>query len=200
MSRIRPIEQQFEELTANKIRLLINRVNSLRKIVPGGATRYYLYEINIALESGALLAALHLASISIELFLRAKVIESVAAVQSHRTLSFDELTFQERLEEDKKLKVSDLLKHLVAVGLFRLEDEKLTNTFYQEIRTPLAHGLLKRFANGRPKAGESDIFRIFRNFTSQNDVERLVEHRSLEHIETVVHLLERNSTYRRDAG
>lgn len=197
MSGIRTIEQQFEVSTANHIRLLMSRVNSLRKVVPGGATRYYLYEIYTALEAGALLAALHLASTSIELFLRAKIVESVASVRKRRTLSLKELTFQERLEEDKKLKVSDLLKYLVAAGLFRPEDERLANEFYRDIRTPLAHGLLKRFANGRPIVGEFDITRLFRDFTGQNDIERLVEHCSLEHIETVIGLLERNSKYRR---
>jgi DNA-binding transcriptional regulator YbjK len=194
MNSPRPIEQQFDLTTVQQIRQLTERARRLRSTVPKGATSYYFAELVITLEAGALLASMHIAATILELFVRALIVDRVSAVDMEKKYSLDSLTYQEKLEENRGLGFGKMLDHLASVGLFSSEDVELAKQYYQEVRTPLAHGLLERFINGRPTE-QTNIMRLFKRggFTSSSFFEDAVEDHALSHIEVVVGIVERNT-------
>lgn len=198
MNGLRPLEKQFEETTVQRIRGLIIRTGLIRETVPGGATRYYFAELGTALESGALLSALHLIATTLELFVRALIVERVSSVETANVPSAMSLTYQERLEENRLL-FRHMVDKLVSAGLFSVEDAPLAKRYYEEVRTPLVHGLLERFIHGRPTENDN-IARIFgrTGFTRSMLLEQAVEENALNHIEVALDLIERNIDYRTD--
>jgi len=199
---LRTFDQQFGAATAARISALISRINALRPRAPGGATSFYLYEMSCCLQVGLLLAALHLCSTSLELFVRAKVALAARHAASGRYVvpkTSGALTYQERLEENRKLKLADLLTHLELAGLFRKDDVAPTLDFYNGVRTPLAHGLIQRFTYGKPEAtgyGLSSIISGLWGFTSQSELENFVEANAISQIETAIGIMERNAQFR----
>jgi len=200
ISRTRTFEEQFDPPKVAQIAAVIERLQALRSTVPGGATRYYLYEAVSCLQAGLLLGALHLIATSLELMIRAKISISETKASRKPLDLADGLSYQQRLEESRKLRsIKELLQHLSSAGLFRTDDVPCVLEFYERVRTPLSHGLLDRLAHGRPVPGGSDIFALLGSltgFTTQSDFEGLVERESLNHIETVIRIFERNAVYR----
>lgn len=198
MSGIRPLEKQFEETTVQRIRGLIIRTERIRETIPGGATRYYFAELGTALEAGALLSALHLVATTLELFVRALIVERVSSVETANVPSVTSLTYQERLEENR-LRFHPMVDELVSAGLFSVDDAPLAKRYYEEVRPPLVHGLLERFIHGRPTENDN-IARIFGRggFTMSMFLEQAVEENALNHIQAALDLIERNIDYRTD--
>jgi hypothetical protein len=193
MSGLRPIEKQFEPEKAQRIRKLMQRAETLRRTVPEGATSYYFAELCITLEAGSLLGSLHLAATTLELFVRALIIDRVSSAGTSGSTAMDTLTYQEQLEENRALGFGKMLDHLVSVGLFRSEDAERAKRYYQDVRTPLAHGLLERFICGRP--GESNLWRLFGpgGFTGASNFEKVIDDYALDHIEVAIGIIERNT-------
>lgn len=193
MAPLRSIEEQFDPSKVERLRALLQRVRAVRLRLPEGATHYHFVELLTTLEAGALLASLHLAASALELFVRALIIDRVSIADQSVSHSEDVFTYQERLEGDRKLTFSKMLDHLVSAGLFRAEDADISKRYYEEVRIPLAHGLLERLMNGRPAEAENPL-RLFgpAGFTSAHQFEEVVEERALDHISTVIEVIDRN--------
>lgn len=193
MSGLRSVEDQFEPKQAKRIRELAARVDDLRWTVSGGALRYYLAELRSTLEAGALLGSLHLCVAILELFVRALIIEYVGSVASVPPPSFDEPTYQEQLEENRKLRFGELLDFLVSAELFHPADAQAAKDYYQSVRTPLTHGLLERYINGRPDEADN-LYRLLgpKQFTGMRSIEDAIEDNALDQIATLVGIVERN--------
>ena len=193
----RTLKQQFTPETVAEIHVLVQRIERLS--LPKGSSRYYAVELSGCLQAGLLLASVHIAASLLELVVRGIVLERAgSAFSAYPETSSDlsEGSLEYRMEEMRNLGFTKMVDHLVEVGLFDSEDGLLAKTFYRTVRIPLHHGLVRRFVTQHDPmyATFGEFLGIFWPTTSLETFEEVIENNSLQILDTIVGILERNST------
>ena len=184
---IRPLDQQFDVETARSIRALIDRIGRIE--LPDGSSRYYAVELGHCLEAGLLLGSLHVAASLLELVVRGTIVERLALAQTKPT------DWEHRLEEMRHLGFPRLVDNLVDVGLFEKGDGDSAKDFYKAVRIPIHHGLPGRYVTHHDETAAfvKKLVGISMTTTAR-DFENVIEDFAVPQIETVVGIIERNST------
>jgi len=153
---IRPLEEQFKPDKCAEIRNLVAKFSALP--FKEGPCRYFILEVAGCLEAGLLLAAVSIASVLLETFLRELLIllrlESTTSHQIDTNPFFDEL---EKEAEDgrPRLYFEDIVDQLTG-DVLDPDDADNAKKFYKTIRIPIHHGLTRRFI-AIAKTGEADM-------------------------------------------
>lgn len=184
---VRPLEEQFNAETVKSIRSLIDRTCALN--FPDGSSRYYAVELAHCLEAGVLLGSLHVAASLLELVVRGIAIERLGQATQ------EPIDWEHRLEEMRHLGFKKLVDHLVEADLFAEDDGNAAKKFYDAVRIPVHHGL-----PGRYVAVHDEIIAAMKPLlgfsmpTSSRDLEDVIERFAVSQIESVVGIIERNSS------
>jgi hypothetical protein len=175
---IRPLEQQFPPLKAAKIRRLIERLGAIE--YPPGAARFYAAEVQVVLEAGALLAALSTSWTLLEVTARARLVQ-----QGPR--------LERKLEEDKSMKLPQLVDELAERGVLSATDREWAKNTYDKVRIPVQHGISARFIRSHESKRRSDVREwLYRGMpVSGRDLEELIEEKAVGYLAKIVALLER---------
>ncbi len=182
----RPLEDQFKAETAARIRAVAARTAGLQ--LPDGVSRYYRSELVQLLEAGMLLGAVHVAASLLEIAIRGMIVERA------QSASHGSADLEAALEARRDLGFSQLVGALCDAGLFDREDAKRAVKFYQEVRIPIHHGLPNRFVTFHGEEWVLDFRNLLRTLssTSSHEFEEIIEVHAIEHVETVIDLLDRN--------
>lgn len=183
---IRPLEDQFEAETVGRIRAAADRASALQ--MPDGVSRYYRSELVQLLEAGTLLGALHVAASLLEIAIRGAIVERASSASAGAA------DLEAALEARRDLGFSQLVGALCDVGLFDGDDGKRAVKFYQEVRIPVHHGLPNRFVAFHGDEWMLDFRKLVQvgGVMSSHEFEEIIENRTLDHVETVIDLLDRN--------
>lgn len=183
---MRALEDQFDPPQVARIRAAAARASALR--LPDGVSRYYRSELVHVLEAGALLGALHVAASLLELAIRGVLVRR-ARDAVRRGLDLEQV-----LEEKRSVSFYDLVRALTNAGFLDPSDAALAESFYREVRIPILHGLVRRFVTVQEEQWRPDFRALLRadDVTMCHEFEGVVEDRSLEHVEAVLGILERN--------
>lgn len=185
---IRDFEEQFEGDTVLKIQDLLRRIESIK--LHYGVSRYYVVDLSLCLQAGALLGALHVAASLLEITVREMVIEHATEALPE---SNNKINLQKELEEKRHLGFKQLVEELKTAGLFDSKDAELAKQFYNDVRIPIHHGLPRRFVSKH-----NDILKFFEEITggtyqtTMHDFEGVIEEEALSLIETAIGIIERN--------
>jgi len=193
----RTLKQQFAPEKVEEIHALIRRIDRLS--LPGGSSRYYAVELSDCLQAGLLLASVHLAASLLELVVRGIVLERAGSAFPSGPRNPSDLargSLEHRMEEMRNLGFAKMVDHLVEVGLFDSEDGQLAKALYRTVRIPLHHGLVGRFVKQHDPIYNTleEFFGAFWPTTTSGNFEEVIEDSALPILDTVVGILERNST------
>ncbi|MDD2389514.1 MAG: hypothetical protein PHP23_07270 [Desulfobacterales bacterium] len=186
---IRGYEEQFKGKIVKQIQGLLCRINSIK--LSQKVSRYYLVDLSLCLQAGALLGALHLSSTILELTIREMVIklttDALPKTNNNRNI-------EKELEDKRHLGFSKLVEILESEGFFDSKDAELSLQFYKDVRIPLHHGLPRRFVSNHDDFLFDFHEKIFGGtyHTTMHDFERVIEEKSLSLIETAIGIIERN--------
>ena len=166
VSGLRPLKEQFAKRTVLRIRSLQDDLDALP--FREGAGRVYVKELIYALEAGLLLAALHLATSLLELFVRDLLINSTAlksaSYQKNKMGVLDKLEVYYEDTTKPQWSFSMIVDELRSQRVISSSDAKNIKTYYQTIRIPIHHSLTRRFIRGHKKPDleidPSDIIEI----------------------------------------
>lgn len=185
----RPLNEQFEPDKAAALQSFAGRLRLLR--YPPGASRYYGLELATCIESGAIAAALIVASALLELHVRALVVNF--ATRARRPRSRTEESLERQLENRRDMGFAKLLDHLVEVDLFRADDAARAKVLYSKIRIPLLHGLPSRFVEDHQFPIFPELNRLLgREMITLRDFEDTIESHGLKYLEDIIGTIERN--------
>lgn len=192
---IRDLEEQFETETVERIRDLIETLESVQ--LPVGASRIYANELAYCLEAGALLASLHLAGSLLEISARHKILEMSKEAKSNRTekeIENEKPTLEEKLEERKDLSFYDLCDALVEHAFWNPEDGKRAKQVYRKVRIPVHHGLPARFIKAHSDAIALKLHRLSKQeaVLFGGSFEESVHDNAIDIVEEVIEILDEN--------
>lgn len=192
---IRDLEEQFEEETVERIRDLVEKLESVQ--FPAGASRIYAYELAYCLEAGALLASLHLAGSLLEISARHKILEMSIEANTNRTekeIEKEEPTLEEKLEERKDLSFYDMCDALVEHAFWDPEDGKRAKEVYRSVRIPVHHGLPARFMKEHSDTTLLGLFRLSSGemILSGGSFEESVHSNAIDIVEETAEVLDKN--------
>ncbi|MBX6421996.1 hypothetical protein [Thermosulfurimonas sp. F29] len=187
---IRTYKKQFESKKVEKIDNLIKRIKRIK--MPGSVSKYYAHELLLCLQAGALLGSLCITSALLEIFVRELAIKYSALASSNSDLYKKLALLQKQLEEKRNLSFKQLINGLASCGLFSEDDAEQAKEFYDSVRIPIHHGLPARFVEI-----QNDIIaalnEIFTFPIGMHEFEEVIEDRSLDLIEIVIGIIERNN-------
>lgn len=205
---IRTLEEQFEAETVLRIRTLIAAIDAVS--YPTGTGRYLVAEMKRALEAGLLLAATQLGATLLDLFVKDLVVMS--RIGRHRDLGSDDATTRAaasepvaqaggddaKVEEDalRRAGLLRLLEELVAAELIDRAEADAARDVYLALRAPFQRGFSGRIERlGLGESSEVDAVRdLLADLGLERSVpffelEREIEERGLDHLETIVNLI-----------
>ncbi len=118
-----------------------------------GPTKFYAEELGKALEAGLLLSSLQLASSYLECFIRELLIDHLSGLfaSSFDVSHVNLVNHLEALLEDSsepEWNFNRMLRYLHDTGVIQSIDAQHFIEFYRHIRTPVMHGLTRRFVRG----------------------------------------------------
>ena len=171
---MRTFRQQFDPTSAGLIKDLIASARSIRE--SHDEYRLFTNELAGCLENGLLFAATLTCGALLELF----VVDLVIALRGRLRNSTDEVEMRRDVEESKA-RFADLLAELIPIVISQREADEV-QAFYEEIRIPLSHALILRFAS------TEDIFASL----AQRHVEERIEDESLARIKLVLSFVTRH--------
>ncbi len=187
---IRPLEEQFEPGKCAEIRSLIAKFSTLP--FEEGPCRYFILEVAGCLEAGLLLAAVSIASVLLETFLRELLILYRLQTQGLTTSRqinqlFDKL--EEEAEDGRpRLHFEDIVDQLTG-DVLDSEDVEAAKKFYKTVRIPIHHGITRRFI-ALAKTGKADWFDTYRGFRLHH-LEKLIEENATEYLGFIVDLIQK---------
>jgi len=197
MNPNRPLDEQFEESTVERIREIQARLRQYP--IRDSAGHFFSHEIIEVLEIGCLLASVSLASTLIEIFVRDLLINLRA-----NEINIDE-EFRGHAASIAEIEIEDISKlPFKAIVNQLLEYEEIDedtcselSEYYDEIRIPLLHGLTRRYLRGEKvnsQSPETDLglddllISITNRFLR---IEEKVEEDALNILEELVYLIEK---------
>lgn len=187
---IRPLEEQFNAAKCAEIRSLIAKFSALP--FEGGARRYFVLEVAGCLEAGLLLAAVSIASVLLETFLRELLIlhrlQTRELTTSRRIdTMFNEL--EKEIEDGRpRLYFEDIVDQLTG-DVLDSGDAVDAKKFYKTVRIPIQHGITRRFI-ALAKTGEVDWFDTYRGFRLYH-LEELIEKNATKYLGFIVNLIQK---------
>jgi len=189
--KLRTLEKQFEPDKAKRIRRFQRRLEILR--TTGEASDYFLLEAIYCLEVGLILAALQIATATLELLARQILIhQSIIGLNDHEGSAFRIETKFEK--EDKQNIFYGILNALTTQKIINADERKQLDKIYREIRIPLHHGIVGRYSRSREKDsltldilfGDSKVHLT----TGQSGFEKVIDKFGLDDIDHVISGLE----------
>ena len=194
-NRIRNLDEQFDPPTVLMIRSLQEKISSIGFV--GGVGRIYAKELINSLESGLFLASLHLSSSLLEVFVRDLLILGYAKDSNTEKEFNNKLNIVEKYIEDNKKplwsfsKMADELHKYNVINELELKKLKL---FYNTTRTPILHGLSKRFMrfHGEKLISEYLDPKLYRGHSFEEEI----ENNSLKWIGFAVRFMEKHQIYK----
>lgn len=196
----RPIEQQFGVKKARIIRNTQKLFQSLQ--FPTGTTAlYYRSEIVNCLEVGLLLAAVHVASALLELFVRDLLVAThYKQIFSHppKFLDYELHRIEKEIEDGRpRFDFNRIITELVQRSVIDPKDGDNIYDFYKSVRIPIHHGLTRRFIRTSSKFVIDEEKDDFFSLLSLNPLNRakafeeMIEDNSLDHLLTVGYFIEK---------
>lgn len=189
---IRPLEEQFEPDKCAEIRDLIAKFSTLP--FEEGPCRYFVLEIAGCLEAGLLLAAVSIASVLLETFLRELLIvhrlqtrELTTSRQIDTNSLFDKL--EKEIEDGRpRLYFEDIVDQLTG-DILDSGDADDAKKFYKAVRVPIHHGITRRFI-AIAKAEEVGFLDTYRGLRLHR-LEEVIEENATSYLGFVVDLIEK---------
>lgn len=188
----RPLEEQFEHETVERIRTLIATLNSLGDYE--GAGRYYISEVKCCLECGLLLAALQVVASLLELFVRDLLIQHRMRTKTRDSNSSRHSTdlYERAVEENRQFTFGAIIRELQGQGVITVDDAESVRSFYKSVRVPLHHGLSRRYVRLQGNFNEKDILDqalSLSRIPRFHRMEEMIEDTALDHLESVVNFI-----------
>lgn len=183
MEMTRPYTEQFSPQQAAKISELIHDFDRISSARPGYVV--FSSEIRGCLFNGLLLAALGVSSSLLELFVR----DLVVALRIQQRYSGDmglRGQVENDLEADRQLGFVQMVQELTDL-VITPADAKELERFYDSIRIPLSHGLIRRFTSD----GTGWLEDLFADVARRSKLEDAIESRAIGAIEFVVAIIAR---------
>ena len=189
---IRPLEEQFNAAKCAEIRRLIAKFSTLS--FEGGPCRYFVLEVAGCLKAGLLLAAVSIASVLLETFLRELLIlhrlqtrELTTSRQIDTNSLFDKL--EKEIEDGRpRLYFEDVVDQLTG-DVLDSGDAVDAKKFYKTVRIPIHHGITRRFI-ALAKTGEVGWFDTYRGFRLHH-LEELIEEDATKYLGFIVNLIQK---------
>lgn len=145
----RSLEEQFKPERANRLRLIEGAFLALR--VSGRVSNYYLLEISRAIDRGMLLAAIHLASTLLEIWLRDLLVIRKAtqnSVKSKHELCWLITKIDREIEGvNGGLRFGELVRELRTLEVIDENEASWLKETYKQLRNPLHHGISGRIVD-----------------------------------------------------
>lgn len=187
---IRPLEEQFNAAKCAEIRSLIAKFSTLP--FKGGPCRYFVLEIVGCLEAGLLLAAVSIASILLETFLRNLLIDhrlqTRGLTTSHQIdTMFDEL--EKDIEDGRPRRNFEYIVDQLTGDVLDSGDAVDAKKFYKTVRIPIHHGITRRFI-AIAKTGEVDWLDTYRGLRLHH-LEELIGENATKYLEFIVNLIQK---------
>ncbi len=189
---VRPLEEQFEPETVERIRTLVATLDSLGCYE--GAGRYYISELKRCLECGLLLAALQVAASLLELFVRDLLIQHRVRTKSQDSTDYRHSTdlHEKVLEENRQLTFGAIIRELQGQGVITVDDAEFARSFYKSVRIPLHHGLSRRYVRLQAGLSEEDILDqalSLSRISRSHKIEEMIEDKALDQLESVMNFM-----------
>jgi hypothetical protein len=190
MEEIRPLEEQFEERTVQRVRALqADLMASRYDSGPGG---FYIKELSRSLETGLLLASLHLATSFLESFVRDLLMYTLVDGLSSGASRVELAKLEKRLEDstDPQWSFARIVSELQKSGVVDSSDGEAIKNYYKVVRIPIHHGLIRRFVRSHGERKEDidsvDVFDMLFGRVKWHSFEQRLEEEGLDLIETAV--------------
>ena len=189
---IRPLEEQFEPDRCAEVRDLITKFSALP--FEGGACHYFTLEVAGCLEVGLLLAAVSVASVLLETFLRELLIlhrlqtrEPTTGRQIDTMALFDSM--EKEIEDGCPHLHFDKIIDQLTGDVLDSGDAVNAKKFYKTVRIPIHHGITRRFI-AIAKTGEVGWLDTYRGLRLQH-LEQLIEENATKYLGFIVDLIQK---------
>ena len=187
---IRPLEEQFNAAKCAEIRSLIAKFSTLP--FKGGPCRYFALEVAGCLEAGLLLAAVSIASVLLETFLRELLILHRLQTRELTTsrqidTMFDKL--EKDIEDGRPRSNFEYIVDQLTGDVLDSGDAVDAKKFYKAIRIPIHHGLTRRFID-IAKTGKVDWLDTYRGLRLHH-LEELIEENATKYLGFIVNLIQK---------
>lgn len=197
MEEIRPLDDQFEERTVQRIRVL--QADLMASRYDSGPGSLYVKELNCSLEAGLLLASLHLATSLLESFVRDLLMYTLARRLSGDASRVELAKLEKRLEDstDPQWSFARIVNELQENGVVDSADGEAIKNYYKMVRIPIHHGLIRRFVRSHGEREENldsaDVLDMLFGRVHWHSFEERLEEEGLDLIETAVAFIRKYS-------
>jgi len=187
---IRPLEEQFNSKKCAEIRSLIAKFSTLP--FEGGPCRYFVLEVVGCLEAGLLFAAVSIASVLLETFLRELLVFHQLQAQEITTSGqiytmFDKL--EKDVEDGNPRRNFEYIVDQLTGDVLDSGDAVDVKKFYKTVRIPIHHGITRRFIT-LAKTGEVDWLDTYRGLRLHH-LEELIEENATKYLGFIVNLIQK---------